>query len=55
MTKRIFRNNYLEIEFYWKGIMLGIITHDDILTIIIPFFTFEFHLYMFKSLRGTKS
>ena len=48
MTKKIFSNNYLHLDFYWKGIALGIVIDNEILTIIIPFLALEVNLYMFK-------
>ena len=48
MTKLIFRNNYVHLDFYYQGIMLGVIVNDEVLTIIIPFFALEVYLFMFK-------
>jgi hypothetical protein len=48
--KRIFRNNYIEFEFYWRGILFGFYVDDDLdrLQIIIPFLTLGVKLFMFK-------
>jgi len=55
MTKQIFHNKYFHLDFYWQGIMLGFIIDSNTLTIIIPFFALEIHLYEFKRKRNLKN
>jgi hypothetical protein len=45
--KRLFRNNYLEIDFYWSGIAIGFVYDDGDLDIILPLLTFRFKTYMY--------
>lgn len=54
MTKQIYKNKYLHLDFYWKGIALGIVVDSEILTIIIPFFALEVNLFMFKKNKSNK-
>lgn len=45
--KRIFRNNYTEVNVYWNGIAVGLIYDDGELMLIVPFIIFRLKLYMF--------
>lgn len=45
--KRIFRNNYFEIDAYWNGIAVGCIYEDGQFVIILPFLIFRLKTYMF--------
>jgi hypothetical protein len=55
MTKQIYQNKYFHLDFYWQGIMLGFIIDSNTLTIIIPFFALEIHIYEFKRKRNLKN
>ena len=48
-SKTILRNNYLEIDFYYHGIMFGIVysKNDQRLMIGLPFFIIDIKTYMF--------
>lgn len=51
--KKIFRNNYFEVEFYYKGIVLGIIVDDEYskypdVLVLLPFFVLKFKTYNFN-------
>lgn len=39
--KTIFRNTFLTIDLYWKGIVLGIFWDEGDLQIILPFFKIQ--------------
>lgn len=45
--KRIFRNNYFEIEAYWNGIAVGVVYDDGELMLIAPLVIFRLKTYMF--------
>jgi len=47
-SKTILRNNYLEIDFYYHGIMFGIMysKNDQRLIIGLPFFVIDIKVYM---------
>lgn len=47
-SKQIFKNKYVEIQFYYTGVFFGIGMMDDSLGIIIPFLIIDINLYMFK-------
>lgn len=47
-NKQIFKNKYVEIQFYYNGLFFGIGMMDDSLGIIIPFFIIDINLYKFK-------
>lgn len=46
--KTIFRNNYFEIEFYWRGVVFGLFLDDTDFKIIIPFFMILIKPYRFS-------
>ncbi len=46
--KKIFRNKYVEAQFYWKGVAIGIVYEDGILNIIFPFVAVSIYTYMFS-------
>ncbi len=50
-TKNIFKAKYLNIDFYFKGIMLGLAynTEMDSWNLIIPFFHIELKSFKKKS------
>ena len=54
MTKKLFRNNYVTIEFYWKGMVLGFYYDDSVLTLLVPFFSVEVHFYNINRKKPTK-
>jgi hypothetical protein len=49
MTNEFFRNNYISLDFYYKGILLGIGIDDEIISIIFPFFIIHIKTWAFKS------
>lgn len=53
-TKQLFKNKYVEIQFYYSGIFFGIGMMDDSLGIILPFFIIDVNLYMFKRRKNNK-
>lgn len=54
MTKTLIRNNYVTLEFYWKGMVLGFYYYDSVLTLLVPFFSVEFHFYKINRKKPTK-
>ena len=49
MTNEFFRNNYISLDFYYKGILLGIGIDDEIISIVLPFFIIHIKTWAFKS------
>lgn len=47
-SKQIFKNKYVEIQFYYTGVFFGIGMMDDSLGIILPFFIIDINLYKLK-------
>ena len=47
-SKQIFKNKYVEIQFYYTGVFFGIGMMDDSLGIILPFFIIDINLHKFK-------
>lgn len=48
--KTLFRNNYFQIELYYKGVVVGVVFDDDDsnLNIVLPFIIFRVKTYMFS-------
>lgn len=53
-SKQIFKNKYVEIQFYYSGIFFGIGMMDDSLGIILPFFIIDINLYKMKRGKNNK-
>ncbi len=53
-SKQIFKNKYVEIQFYYSGIFFGIGMMDDSLGIILPFFIIDINLYKMKRRKNNK-
>ena len=49
MTKHLLHTNIIDIDVYWKGIMVGVAYDDQILHIILPFIMIDIKLFMFFS------
>ena len=49
MTKTLFEQKYFSLDFYYKGVLLGIGHDDGVLTICLPFFLIHVKTFMFKS------
>lgn len=47
MTKNLIHTNYIDVDYYYKGILFGIAYDDQILHLIVPFFMLDIKLYMF--------
>ncbi len=48
MTKTFYRNNYIDIDLYWKGCLIGFGIEDDIITICIPFIILHIKMWAFN-------
>ena len=51
--KEIFRNNYITVTAF-TGIVLGIVYHDEILSVMVGPLGIDVHMYMFKKRARTK-
>jgi hypothetical protein len=54
MTKTILHRQHFDIDFYWKGLILGVGYDDSIITICLPFFLIHIKLFMFGRKRKSK-
>lgn len=48
MTHKIFREKYIDIDFYYKGLLLGIGIDDGVLSIVLPFFIIHIKIWAFN-------
>jgi hypothetical protein len=51
--KELFRNNYITVTAF-TGIVLGIVYHDEILSVMVGPLGIDVHMYMFKNRARTK-
>ena len=51
--KEIFKNNYISLTVF-KGIMIGIVYHDQTLIISVGPMAIDINMYMFKKRARTK-
>jgi hypothetical protein len=49
--KELIRNNYITLSVF-KGIMVGVAYHDQILSIVLGPVGIDIHTYMFKSSKN---
>lgn len=56
MTKKLLHNNYIDVDYYYQGILLGIMYDDQTIHLVIPFIMLDIKLYMFipRSWRNKK-
>lgn len=52
MTKTILHTQRFDIDFYWKGILLGFGYDDGVITICLPFILIHIKTFMFGRNRN---